>query len=152
MNKADLTYFDVGLDPTQDPRLKDKRFSPEDLDLMPIRITVAHVMLSAAKHLSSAVQARFFAALRMTAPCGYGYSDRHLVSEEMLTLNLNPDTISEEAYLKARRQYVAGRLNLNEFRQKVLQYQAEYDQQDATIGELVDEMDAQWETTEEPKE
>ena len=47
--------------------------------LEPIRITVAHVMLSAAKHLSSAVNARFFAALRMTTPCDCGYSDRHLV-------------------------------------------------------------------------
>ena len=36
------------------------------------------VMLSEAKPLSSASNARFFASLRMTAPYDYGYSDRLL--------------------------------------------------------------------------
>lgn len=55
-------------------------------------------------------------------------------------MGLNPDTMSEEAYLKARRQYVAGQLDsLAEMKAKALQYQTEYDQRDQTIGELVDE-------------
>jgi hypothetical protein len=37
-----------------------------------------NVMLSAAKHLSSALKTRFFASLRMTALGSSGYSDRLL--------------------------------------------------------------------------
>ena len=36
--------------------------------------------------------------------------DLDLVAEEMLNLGLKPDQISEEAYLKARRQYVAAKV------------------------------------------
>ena len=107
MNKADLTYLDVGLDPQQDPRIKQwPHLQPETL-----------------------------------------------MYEEMLTLGLHPDQISEEAYLKARRQYVAGKIaSLDAMVKRAKRYQREFNRRDRIIGELVDEIDAQWETTEDPKE
>lgn len=67
----------------------------------------------------------------------------NLVCEEMLLeCGLNPDEMSEEAYLKARRQYVAGTLSsLEEMVEKAKQYQQEYDARDLAITEWLAEED-----------
>jgi hypothetical protein len=61
------------------------------------------------------------------------------LGEKMVDWGLDPNEVSEEAFLKARDRFLRGRIELEDVIPLVRRFQAQYDQRDIAIAESVAE-------------
>lgn len=73
---------------------------------------------------------------RMQEP-GFDPEQVSYLAEEMLDWGINPEEVSEEAYLKARDQFLAGTITMAQMFEKMRRYQAEYDRLDQAASEFL---------------
>jgi len=63
------------------------------------------------------------------------------LGEEICDWGLDPNAVSEEAFLKARNLFISGRIESEEVVPLALRYQAEYDRRDLALHEFLVWMD-----------